>query len=197
MTELDIVNMALLRLGQPKVTAEEYAAQESEPCISAKFFYPLAVQKILAKHPWNFAVRKETTAAAQFGPGWRLSLPDNCLRLLYAYAQGYEVERYSVRSRDLLAPAPVDLIEYIASDPDMDTWPPLFVECVTLDLAAKLAGPICQSADLEQLMIRKLNEIEFPEAITKDAHEAGSGENNPTLRNLSKSLLLRSRFYRL
>ena len=62
-----------------------------------------------------------------------------------------------------------------------------------LDLAAKLAGPVCQSPNLESAMIQKLNQVEFPDAITQDAREVLSAENNPTMKNLSKSLLLRAR----
>ena len=87
----------------------------------------------------------------------------------------------------------VDEIEYVDGDVDIDFWDPLFTECVALDLAAKLAGPVCQSPNLESAMIQKLNQVEFPDAITQDAREVLSAENNPTMKNLSKSLLLRAR----
>lgn len=193
MKEVDVVNMALLLLGQPRVTDEQYKSQASEPSVSGKMFFPLAVKKMLRKHPWSFALRRERVCSCPHGGDFRADLPDSCVRLMFPYAGGYQVSVFSIRGREIVSPEKVDEIEYVDGDVDIDCWDPMFVECVALDLAAKLAGPVCQSPNLEAAMIQKLNQVEFPDAVTQDAREVCSAENNPTMRNLSKSLLLRAR----
>ena len=189
MEAFDICNLALVRLGQPPMSWEAWESGEGEPAITCRAMYGLAVRKMLRKHGWGFAIRRVRVMSVPFGGGWRGDLPGDCERVMYIFTEGgSEVSAYEVRGREIVSAEAFGWVEYVCGGVEVDQWDPLFTECVVLELASKLAGPICQSADLEQAMTQRLLGVEFPDAITNNARS--KGRNNSTLDNLQRSLLL-------
>lgn len=196
MTELDVVNMALAKLGQPVLEKDDYKGQQVKPARSCRLFFPQARESMLRRHPWSFALRRDTsTGVCRCGDRFEHGLPDDCLRVVELRLAGErKIDRFEIIGRELVCDHPCVVILYVEKEPDFDSWDSLFTECVVLKLASLLAGTLCQNPSLETDLLQKLEQVQFPKAITSDSQEVGSNENpRGGLGDLSKSMLLRAR----
>lgn len=198
MKELDIINMALSKLGQPQITEALYTAAATEPAKSAKLFFPLAQNHILRRHRWSFAIGKVRLVGVCLMGKYRYTLPDDLVRFLELKdARDRDIDVFEKFDSYIETAEPLGFLtlSYVRAVP-VDQWDALFSECVVFKLAAFLAGSFCQSTNLEANMLQQLEQVYLPKAQTVDAREDCSNENKPDLLRdgISKSQLLRSRW---
>ena len=82
-TEVDICNIALTNLGEPKVVS---LTENSERARLCNLRYPDVRDAVLRSHPWNCAMKRaqltRTTSTPAFGYLYEYSLPADLLRVI-------------------------------------------------------------------------------------------------------------------
>ncbi|MEG0334051.1 MAG: hypothetical protein RR553_07800 [Akkermansia sp.] len=189
MTELDVVNMALVYLGQSQLSAIEYkGATEPAPC--ARLFYNQAVKSVLRRHRWNFSLMSVVVCSDVVNGFYRVIVPDDCSRVTGMFCGCVRIDDFSFEGGYVVCQQKPDRMEYISNELDVDGWDALFVDCVALRLAGYLANAVCQSPELENRMLQRLEQLDIPHAMTADARESGYGNRSNIIHCLKHSLLL-------
>ena len=172
-TETDIVNRALVMIGQEPVLN---LTGDSRAVRFANLVLPQARDELLRSHPWKFATRRVGLAASSAPPAWgavySYPLPADCLRVLgvqNTQDAGWRREGDAILT-DLTAP--LNII-YIASVTDANDWNANFVSCMTARLAMDFATGIAQSGSMRQQFGEELRRL-IREARSMDAMEASS-----------------------
>ena len=157
MTDVQICNLALARLGDAKITTLGDATAQAQYCT---LFYAQTVEELQTDLDWQFcrklaSVSANATAPA-FGYSARYALPADFLRVLRINGID-EDENFSKWEiiggfihTDLTGPIQLD---YVASITDTALFPPVFVELLTAKLAAHLALPLTGSKELFGQMV--------------------------------------------
>ena len=177
-TEVEIVNMALTRLGHDEITAIGEANKAGRLC--ARWYVPVR-DALLRSHPWNWAIKRvELASSVSDTPDheydYGFPLPSDFLKLIRTSAESegldddYRIEHGSSGSI-LVSHDDSDVaIEYIARITDVARYDPLFVQCLALNLAAAMCMALADNASLLQMLKEELKEI-TPAARTTDAQE--------------------------
>ncbi len=107
-SKTEIINLGLIALGEPTITSP---SQENKWADVASRVYEIARDKVLADHPWNFAMKRAVLAqvpleAPPFEFAFSYQLPTDCLRVRYTEDQWYNRQSgnylpYKVRGRFL------------------------------------------------------------------------------------------------
>jgi hypothetical protein len=151
MTDIQICNLALARLGDSRITALTDATAQAQYC---SLFYTQTVEELQAEFDWQFC-RKQVNLTSGTAPisGYSVqyTLPTDFLRSL-RFGNVDSNENFGVWEiiadkihTNLSAPVALD---YIASVTDSTKFPALFVELLTIKLAGLLAMPLTGSKDL-------------------------------------------------
>jgi hypothetical protein len=157
-SEVDICNLALLRIGSSKQLASlTEASTEGRACA---LLYPLKREQALASFPWAFATKREELALLSGGTtpqeeprsGWAFvyALPADCLSPQYIWAgkrnptpeqrPPFTTELASSGDgRVLLTDVEDAQLVYTAPVTTAVRFPPLFVEALAWLLASELA----------------------------------------------------------
>jgi hypothetical protein len=152
MTDIQICNLALARLGDSRITALTDATAQAQYC---SLFYSQTLEELQTEFDWQFcrklaSLTADATAPA-FGYTRRFSVPSDFLRLirLNGIDEDENFSKWEIVDgfihTDLTAPAQ---IEYIASVTDAAKFPAVFVEILSAKLATNLAMPLTGSKEL-------------------------------------------------
>lgn len=152
----NILNTALARIGSTeRVTSFDDSTSNSAK--RAQMIWDQLRRALLVRHPWNFAVGRETLNEASTVPafGWlhQYAIPATCLRWLPpakgddGYFEGEREGNYILTNR--VAPLPVRCIYDIT---DATKWSAGFVAAMEVALAAFLASPVTESVALAQFL---------------------------------------------
>jgi hypothetical protein len=152
MTDIQICNLALARLGDSRITALTDATAQAQYC---SLFYSQTLEELQTEFDWQFC-RKLASLTAHatppaFGYALRFAVPSDFLRLirLNGIDEDENFSKWEIVDgfihTDLAAPAQ---IEYIAHVTDSTKLPAVFVEILTAKLAANLAMPLTGSKEL-------------------------------------------------
>jgi len=152
MTDIQICNLALARLGDSRITALTDATAQAQYC---SLFYSQTLEELQTEFDWQFcrklaSLTADATAPA-FGYARRFAVPSDFLRLirLNGIDEDENFSKWEIVDgfihTDLSAPAQ---IEYIASVTDAAKFPAVFVEILSAKLAANLAMPLTGSKEL-------------------------------------------------
>jgi hypothetical protein len=152
-SEIDIVNLALSRLGDDATVASLYPPEGSAQAEHAARFYPVARDALLEMHAWNFATQRAPLAAlAATSPAWAFAyaLPADCIVVLAVLppdgrdqdAQPFRREALTNGQQVIVTDQPAASIRYQARVSDTTKFSPLFVDALAWLLASYLAGPI-------------------------------------------------------
>ena len=152
MTDIQICNLALARLGDSRITALTDATAQAQYC---SLFYSQTLEELQTEFDWQFcrklaSLTADATAPA-FGYTRRFAVPSDFLRLirLNGIDEDENFSKWEIVDgfihTDLAAPAQ---IEYIASVTDAAKFPAVFVEILSAKLAANLAMPLTGSKEL-------------------------------------------------
>ncbi|CAB4156986.1 Tail tubular protein Gp11 [uncultured Caudovirales phage] len=172
-TETDIVNRALVMIGQETVinlTGDSRAVRFS------RLVLPQVRDELLRSHPWKFATRRVGLPASATPPAWGAQfsypLPPDCLRVLGV--QNTEDAGWRREGNAILTDltAPLNVI-YIASITDPNEWNAHFQACFVARLAMDLAAGVAQSGTMREQFATELRRL-MREARSMDAMEASS-----------------------
>jgi hypothetical protein len=149
-TSVQIVNQGLMQLGAEPIDA---IGDDSDMGRLAAHNYPNIKRSILRSYPWNCATRRKDLPLLSEAPlneyAHQHQLPDDCLRVLAAYAgdyrlrydSQYEMPAYQREGNRLLSDSSSVAIKYIADiiEPEMDAH-------VEMALVARVAAEFCYAA---------------------------------------------------
>lgn len=126
-------------------------AEDSTHAAVAETAYPFVRDSLLERHTWNFATRSVALAASVEKPledGWNaFPLPNDCIRVVDVYSglpedtPDYQLEIVG-STRCIVTPADKVWIRYIRKTTNTELFSPGFVEALSWNLAAAVAGPI-------------------------------------------------------
>jgi len=150
MTDIQICNLALARLGDARITSLSDATAQAQYC---SLFYDQTVAELQSDFDWQFC-RKQVALSSGTVPStgfsFQYTLPTDFLRALRLGTVA-ESENFGVWEivgdkihTNLSNPA----LDYIADITDETKFPALFVELLTIKLAGLLAMPLTGSKDL-------------------------------------------------
>lgn len=170
---IDICNSALDKLGQTPIMSLTDGTKSAKLCNRN---WPLARDKVLRDHPWNFAVARTILAPTTVEPVWgfgsRFPLPTDLLRLIEV--RDYVAGEYQVEGESILANGSALYIRYVKRVEDPNAYDALFCDSVALALAADMCEALTQSSTKEQVLAEK-----YRDSITR-AKSADAQENPPT-----------------
>ncbi len=149
-SQVEIVNRALQKLGGPYIVS---ISDNNEQGRAAARCWATARDRLLAAHPWNFAMARAQLAAHATAPAFGYAnafpLPANCVRV-WEIGDGCPPWPWTVESHQG-APAiltdmeaPLD-IRYVARIETTGYWSAGFVEGMATVLAAELAPALTNS----------------------------------------------------
>lgn len=182
-TELCNGALALLGIDDRLTDVESDASVNARRC---RLALPRVREALLAGYPWNFAARRARLTAWVSAPPWgflhQYALPADFVRMR-SLREERPGERYAVEAgpagRMLLSdrPAPLDIL-YTARLPGVISYDGLFLEALTVRLAADLAMPVTQTRTLFETLHR-LAAVRLEEAQAADAREGSPAEGFP------------------
>lgn len=168
-TETSICNSALSKLGAERILSLDENSPVARIC---KEQYPKIVVTLLREHPWNFAIKRATLAAATTGPEFKYAysfpLPSDCLRVLEI--EDGETVDWQKEGRNIVTDSSSMKIKYISSDILPGEFDANFSEVVALKLAHDICFAITQSTTLKETLADDLKKA-LSHARTFDSQE--------------------------
>lgn len=161
-SEIDIVNLALARLGDVANVSSIDPPEGSAQADHAARFYPIARDGLLDLIDWKFAIRRVDLAVLDTDVhGWAFSYakPANCIKILAVLPQNagqdqaseaYETETNDLGAEIILSDTEQAVARYTYRVTDTGKFPPLFVEGLSWLLASHLAGPVLKGNEGEK-----------------------------------------------
>lgn len=181
MSKVEIINRALLKLGEPPVSSLNDAAFGK----SYETIYEDVKNLLLSSYPWRFAVgvRRLARSEKKYGDRFMYPLPADCLLLLKVFGQGardltevrpYAMQGYELADNCIVSPLKDGIeIEYVRAVGDDAAFPPLFREAAAAKVAAELAMRIKHSLNLKQALenefLTLVRQAQLNNEIAKDA----------------------------
>ena len=143
LTAVEIANTALAYLGVAPITS---LSDNSTQAQLADRFYDVTRDEVLAARPWTFALKRATLAATATGGEWAYShaLPSDFLRAVQINNDEIETiaHKFALEGNAILSNNSTVTLVYVARITTIALYSPLFVEALSLKLAAKFAGPL-------------------------------------------------------
>ena len=180
MSKIEIINRALLKLGEPPVSSLNDAAFGK----SYQLIFDDVKNLLLSSYPWRFAVALKHLVRkdVKYGDRFMYPLPTDCLLLLKVFGAPLkdltEPRPYALQAYDLADNCILSFIddgidvEYVRSIDDDTPFPPLFREALATKVAAELAMRIKHSASLKQNFDNEfftlIQQAQFNNEIAKD-----------------------------
>jgi hypothetical protein len=148
-SEIEIINLALARLGDDATVASISPPEGSAQAEHAQRFYPIARDSMLEMHAWAFAC-KRVSIALQTVDSWdwdyAYARPADAIRILSILAYGASsddaTENFDLEGDTILTDVELATCRYVARITDSAKFPPLFVDSLAWLLASYLAGPV-------------------------------------------------------
>ncbi len=181
MSKIEIINRALLKLGEPPVSSLNDAAFGR----SYDIIYNDVKDLLLSSYPWRFAVAHKKLARLEekFGDKYMYRLPADCLLLLKVFgdvhAEVSDVRPCMTENYELANNCIVTFVhsgisaEYVKLVDDDMMFPRLFREALAAKVAAELAMRLKHSLELKQAMesefFNLIRQAELNNEIMKDA----------------------------
>jgi hypothetical protein len=183
MSAVDVVNRALLKLGDPEqLTSLTQTGSLAKVANLANTHFGPTYKAELREHPWNFAKTRISIAAdADYdpsdGPARRFLLPANFIRLADNEAdleRDWRIESGYIYTDDA---SPLYIV-YIRDEGDTAKWDPLFFDAVACKFAEVLApwrtASRTKASDLIELYeraVRKAKRINAIDNVPADPPE--------------------------
>lgn len=166
-TSVEIVNIALTKIGEPPITA---LTNNRPAALVANTLYGPTRDAVLRAHPWNCAIWRATlaeTTAPLFGFTNAFALPADFLRVVRVNREMRPA--YKIEGQTLLTDAETVELSYVRriGEPLMES---LLVMALATRLAAEMAEPITGSDSKTQRLFQEY-ETKLAEARSVDAQE--------------------------
>lgn len=179
LTITQLCNLSLSRIGARRLAS--YESDTSTEATSCRLHYDLARDGLLRRHQWDFAKDSKTLTklpagvSPKYPAAWQL--PEDCVRIIGASVAGRDITNFARHGRLLLTEDFEELdLEFVSNAVPLAQWDSLFVEALTLRLAAKICEDIAQNPAKMAEISNELEALALPAAQTADAREANSGE---------------------
>lgn len=141
LSQTEIVNLALTRLGQDRVISIN---DDVEAARVMRSLWDFTRDAVLAGYPWKFAIKRTSLPALAAAPeyGWarQFTVPEECMRLVqvgddYVFYTGL-LETFQLEGGVIMTneAAPMRL-RYVERVTNVGLWPVLFGRVVALQLA--------------------------------------------------------------
>jgi len=195
-TKTTLFNLALARVGSlPLDDADTDAANGVKSAIACNNAHDQTIKEVARAGRWNClkdrAILDRIDDAPEYGPdpefGWRYNfwLPANCVRLLQLngtciYNDGPS-ELFEIEGRKLLTNEAIARVQYIKADTCYDDWDPLFLDCIVVLLASKIAFELRQDADMASTLRNEYERVTLPRGRQKNGDERRRHLNDPSL----------------
>ena len=175
MNKIDIINIALNRIGAAPIASMEEASQTARV---VKSCYDFTRQNLLRKYPWGFATRRNKLAQLEYKPeDYRFSYryPGEVLYLRkICTPYGKDDVTYKIASdktgKVIYTDIAEAVIEYTADIQDCTLFDSQFVEALAWKLAAEIAFTITGDIKIAQAAVQAYNAY-LAEARGEDAKE--------------------------
>ena len=206
MTKLEIINLALIRIGESPITSLD---EGSTAARTADLLYDASRRAILRDSDWNFAVKSvllnpvdPDEAPAVF------AVPADCLRVMRVYDKAkfntaysntktvefsgplapdgslmdrysrYQKEWFKVQGSNLYTYARAPLCFYVRDEEDTSKFDAKFCEATSYKLAGELAMPVRQSESLMASMLNAYQNVVATAATeTMNEHDTNAPRN--------------------
>ncbi|MCM1324644.1 MAG: hypothetical protein NC218_11025 [Acetobacter sp.] len=180
MSKIEIVNRALLKLGEPPVSSLNDAAFGR----TYDILYTDIKDLLLSSYPWRFAVEVKSLARCEemFGDKYMYRLPADCLLLMKVFgadkelvddAQALLMQNYEVANNCVVTAAKAGIsVEYVKRIDDDVMFSLLFREALAAKIAAELAMRLKHSLTIKQAFEEEffalIRQAELNNEILKD-----------------------------
>ena len=151
MTDVQICNLALARLGDARITTLADATAQAQYCT---LFYTQTVAELQSEFDWQFCRKQVSLTSATTPLGgytYQYALPSDYIRSfrLANIDESENFGQWEILGTNLQTnfTAPVTL-DYIANITDTSKYPAIFTELLAVKLAGVLAMPLTGSKDL-------------------------------------------------
>ena len=174
-TKLDVVNVALGRLGEQVLN--DYDEQNATGR-TVRRFWDQARQEVLRVHDWNFAIKRaklpELATAPLFNWENAYQLPNDFLRLVSF--NGIELSelptRFEIEGDQLLTDQDTAQIRYVYDVEDIARWDSLSTKALAIKLAADMAMTFKSSVTLLDRLTQEYEGLTAQVARRVDANES-------------------------
>jgi hypothetical protein len=141
MTNTDLANMALSRLGEPRISD---IAENSPAAIACRENLEMVRDSLLRQHAWNFATGRAVLTAGTtpaFRWAYAYPVPSDFLRLstLNGSQASKIADEYTFEGGSILTDAQEAKITYVKRITDPGLFDPIFVEVMVYRLASSIA----------------------------------------------------------
>jgi len=159
-TDVDICNLALARLGGKAITTIGESTVNGELCDR---FYQNTYDKTLRSQKWRCAIKRAELGQSTtplFEWDFAYPLPSDCLRVIRMERQDYV---FTVEGRELLTDQDTGNIVYISRilTGNLD---PLCVQAIYINLAIELSHPLTGNPAMSKVLHEELWQTILPEA---------------------------------
>lgn len=163
-----VCNRALSKIGDELIIMS--LDDSTKPARYCKALYADTRDFVLRSYPWRFALKRYILAPLKekplFGYEFQFALPSDCLRVWKTTQEQF----YQVEGRSVLANQNVFAFIGIAKIEDASQFDPMFVEALSLRLAAELAVPLTASVSLKENLTKEYQQF-LQQAKTASAME--------------------------
>lgn len=172
MTELEIANSALQKVGAEMITALN---DNNKRAKLVNEQYSKIRDMLLHRYAWNFSIFRDTLTADLTAPeyefGFRYAVPADCLRVLELEHTEYD---FRVESGYILCDLADEIkIKYIKKITDTTKYSALFCELLATAIAVDIAYPLVQSNSLKETLKQEYAEL------LREARSLNSQEGTP------------------
>lgn len=181
MAKIEIINRALLKLGEPPVSSLNDAVLGK----TYDVVYEDVRKLLLSSYSWRFAVKTKRLAqcAEKKGDNFVYRLPTDCLLLLKIFGtknndvlpvRSAMVNRYEVAGDCIVTTVGNGVeAEYVSAIDNDALFSPLFREAMAAKIAAELSMRVKHSLNIRQFLeeefLNLIRQAEFNNEIIKDA----------------------------
>ncbi len=180
MSKIEIVNRALMKLGEPPISS----LNDAQFGKSYEIIYDDIKELLLSSYPWRFSleIKYLPKMEEKYGDKFMYKLPTDCLLLVGVLGSSKsdvtdvrvsKVEGYEVVNNAIVTLAQKGVIaEYVKNVDDDMMFPPLFREAMAAKIAAELSMRIKHSTSIKQMLenefITLIRQAELNNEIIKD-----------------------------
>ena len=183
MTNTDICNMALGKIGATRIIDLADTTENTPPAIQCRLHFEQTRDALIRSHYWRFASGRAELAQDSTDPDFewdsQFELPDDFERLKSVFGDnftptGNTTRSFAIEGQRLLTNEDTVSIRYIKKVTDPAEFDSLFVEVLILKLAIKLVAPLAGGAPkLQQGLATELKLI-MPSVRALDRQETNT-----------------------
>lgn len=178
--KIEVCNLALQRIRQASIASLEGDSFQAESC---SLIYEQSRSSLLSQYNWTFAIKKaklvpeDNTDDVLKDYTYRYALPNDFLKLFEVYDDKHLLvpiqnvpPPYVRESNKLLTNSSPCILKYICDLENVSEFSPMFIDCLSLDIAIRLVKSFLDSTTYEQLLTAQFQQV-LAEAKINDCQQ--------------------------